>query len=470
MQGKHSNFKLTILLIACVLIALPIFFERLHSDEAFYWDISHNLFKGNGLLSGIDNRPYVGHMPLPLVLAAPFSSLLGEHIYTVRFVAALFTIGCAVLIFLISQSLYSQNVAFISSLLFLTSFQALRFGGRFYLDQFGAFFFLLAVFLLLKKRYFLAGLFAALMILGREYWLGIYPFFIIYLLMKKEPITTFVLPFIIILLGGLFYAASTVGLSYFYQNQFTVNTLKRYLNPSFLQENAVSLFKSWLEVFIVNVLTFVGFFYAWNSLKENKLWLLVLPQFVVVSMIYGFIVNGGVTQYPLGLVASMSIFAGHGLHRIWNGFPPISRYQKYFVPVVLVMIAFQFIGLNIVATKVTLHQNWGIWGFGYKDDAKIISLLREKAAGEYIYGIHGAFVEDRSRWNWTDFGVQQAIREEPDWLITFDNYVRFKQPKENSLKVEIYHIGPYLVFHSHPRGHLSELIAQTEFPKWRFRK
>ena len=221
---------------------------------------------------------------------------------------------------------------------------------------------------------------------------------------------------------------------------------------------------------IVNVLTFVGFFCAWTSLKENKLWFLVLPQFVVVSMIYGFIVNGGVTQYPLGLVASMSIFAGHGLHRIWNGFPPISRYQKYFVPVVLVMIAFQFIGLNIVATKVTLHQNWGIWGFGYKDDAKIISLLREKAVGEYIYGIHGAFVEDRSRWNWTDFGVQQAIREEPDWLIIFDNYVRFKQPKENSLKVEIYHIGPYLVFHSHPRGHLSELIAQTEFPKWRFRK
>jgi hypothetical protein len=85
---------------------------------------------------------------------------------------------------------------------------------------------------------------------------------------------------------------------------------------------------------------------------------------------------------------------------------------------------------------MTLHQNWGIYGFGYKDDAKIISLLREKAAGEYIHGIHGAFVENRSRWNWTDFGVQQAIAEEPDWLITFDNMSGSYSPKETSLRLK----------------------------------
>ena len=471
MHGRPGNFKILVFLIGCVLIAFPIFFERLHSDEAFYWDVSHNFYEGKGLISGIDNKPYVSHMPLPFVIAAPIS-FLGNPIYTVRFVAALFTIGCATLIFLIGQSLYSQNGAFISSLLFLTSFQALRYGGRFYLDQFGAFFFLLAIFLLLKRRYFLAGLFATLMILGREYWLGVYPFFIVYLLFKRESITTFVLPFVTILVAGIFYAASTVGLIYFFENQhFTVYTLKHYLlNLPFLQEHTISLLQSWLEVIAVNILIFLSFAFAWPLLKESKLWLFILPQFAVVSLVYGFVVNGGVTQYPLGLIASMSIFAGYGLKRLWNTIPLLVRYERNFVSVMLVIIAFQFIGLNIVATKVTLHQNWGIYGFGYKDDAQIISLLREKAAGEYIHGLHGAFVENRSRWNWTDFNVQGAISEEPDWFITFDNYVRFIQPKENVREVEVQQIGPYLIFHSHPRGHLSELIAQADFPRWKLRK
>jgi len=469
MRVLPDNLKISIFLTGCVLIALPVFLERLHSDEVLYWDIAHNLYTGRGLFSSVENRFFTGHMPLPFVIAGPFS-LLSDSIYGVRMIGALFTIGCAVLIFVIAERLYSRQTAFISSLLFLTSFQALRFGGRFYLDQFGAFFFLLALLLLLKNRYFLSGLSATLMILGREYWLGVYPFLILFLLIRKEPVTRFIVPFAMLVMGGLLYVASTVGLNYFYESQAIVNTLKHLLNQSFLQENIVSLAKSWLELVLVNGLIFLGFFFAWPSLKDSKLWLLILPQFAVVSMVYGFIVNGGATQYPLGLIASMSIFAGYGLKRLWDTIPLLVRYESHFVSVMLVIIVFQFIGLNIVATKVTLHQNWGIYGFGYTDDAQVISLLREKAAGEYIHGIHGGFVESRSRWNWTDFGVQQAIAEEPDWLITFDNYVQFIQPPEENSSVEIHHIGPYLVFHSHPRGHLSEFIVPADFPKWRFRK
>jgi hypothetical protein len=463
------RLKIIVFVVASGLIVLPIFFERLHSDEVLYWDVAYSLYTGKGLFSTVLNRQFIGHMPLPFVIAGPFS-LIGDSISGVRFIAAIFTIGCAILIFTIAERLSSEKMAVISSLLFLVSFQALRFGGRFYLDQFGAFFFLLAVFLLLEKRYSLAGLSAALMVIGREYWLGVYPFFMAYLFLKREPVMPFLIPFILLLTLGLFYTASTVGLSYFYENQAIVNTLKYYLNITFIQENAVFLLQSWFEVIVVNLFIFLGFIYAWPLLKESRLWLLIFPQFVIVSLVYGFIVNGGVTQYPLGLIASMSIFAGYGLKRLWDTIPLLLRYERHFVSVMLAIITFQFIALNIVATKMTLHQNWGIYGFGYKDDAKIISLLREKAAGEYIHGIHGAFVENRSRWNWTDFGVQQAIAEEPDWLITFDNYVRFLQPKGNIPQVEIYHIGPYLVFHSHPRGHLSELIAQTDFPKWKLRK
>lgn len=469
MRDQSNETKIYLFLVGCVLIALPIFFERLHSDEVLYWDVAHNLYSGKGLFSSVENRFFTGHMPLPFIIAGPFS-LIGDSIFGVRLIAALFTIGCAVLIFTIAKQLDSMKTAVISSLLFLTSFQALRFGGRFYLDQFGAFFFLLAVFLHLNKRYFLAGLSATLMILGREYWLGVYPFFIVYLLMKREPITIFIFPFVVLLAGGLFYAASTVGLTYFYEDQAIVNTLKHYSSISFFQENAASLLQSWLEVIAVNLLIILGFIFAWPLLKKSRLWFLILPQFAIVSLVYGFIINGGVTQYPIGLIASMSIFAGYGLKRFWDTIALLVRYERQFVSVMLVIIAFQFIGLNIMATRVTLHQNWGIYGFGYKDDARVISLLREKAAGEYVHGIHGGFVESRSRWNWTDFGVQKAIAEEPDWFITFDNYVRFVQPKENIPEVEVHQVGPYLVFHSHPRGHLSELIAQADFPKWKLRK
>ena len=469
MGPQTVKIKTILFLGGCLLILFPVFFERLHSDEILYWDVAHNLYSGKGLFSSVENRFFTGHMPLPFIIAGPFS-FVGDSIVGVRLISALFTIGCAVLIFIIAKRFYLPKIAFISSLLFLTSFQALRFGGRFYMDQFGAFFFLFAVFLLLNKRYLSAGLSAALMILGREYWLGIYPFFVVYLFVRRESFTTFLLPFFILFLVGIWYAQSTVGLTYFYESQAIVNTLKHYLNISFLQENAASLLQSWLELIAVNLLIVIGFIFSWPLLKESKLWLLIFPQFVIVSLIYGFVVNGGVTQYPFGLIASMSIFAGYGLNRIWNTIPLPLKLQVHFLPIILSMISFQFIGLNVMATKMTLHQNWGVYGLGYKDDAQVISLLREKAAGEYIHGIHGGFVDERSRWSWTDFRVQEAIEDEPDWLITFDNYVRFLQPPENSPNVEVYSIGPYLVFHSHPRGYLSELIVQADFPKWKLRK
>ena len=177
MFAQHKYYKLILIILALILILIPIFWERLHSDEVLYWDVANNLFTGKGLFSEVENRVYTGHMPLPFILAG-FFSLFGEQIFGVRVIAALFTIGCAYLIFLIAERLYSKEVALISSLLFLLSFQALRFGGRFYLDQFGAFFFLLALFCLLQKRFFLSGIFSVLMVLGREYWVGVYPFFV----------------------------------------------------------------------------------------------------------------------------------------------------------------------------------------------------------------------------------------------------------------------------------------------------
>src|SRR3990172_7486034 len=77
MFAQSARLKITVFLIAFVLIILPIFFERLHSDEVLYWDVAHNLYTGKGLFSTVLNRSFIGHMPLPFIIAGPFS-LIGD--------------------------------------------------------------------------------------------------------------------------------------------------------------------------------------------------------------------------------------------------------------------------------------------------------------------------------------------------------------------------------------------------------
>lgn len=67
--------------------------------------------------------------------------------------------------------------------------------------------------------------------------------------------------------------------------------------------------------------------------------------------------------------------------------------------------------------------------------------------------------------------VEKNLEIEPDWYVIIEpRLIKFKTAPENIKYVEVYRIGPYIVLHSHPSGHLQELIEPSkEFSIWTLR-
>ena|GEM_PF-914539 len=482
-----------IIITGFFLILLPIPFEKLHSDEVIYWEITRNLANGAGFKTIDLEGPFIGHGVLPFLITAPFLSI-NSHIFIARFVSALFTIGCSIMIFLLVRgNTKDEKAAFISSILFIFSLNTLRFGGRFYLDPYGLFFFLLSLFLITNDKLFpsppplphgerikvrgnsdvfkiaLSGITAGLSILGRELWLGVYPFYLIYLWKKRKSVLRFFIFSILPFIPFLIYVFVGPGFSYFLKVQAVLWNLKDLLVVGGKGELVPQLFHSWVEFFLLHILTIIGAIWSIKSKRcDTDLLILILPQFLILSMVNGFITNGAFTQYPLGLQAGLALLAGPG---ILDGTSRLIRwFNKKISPVFLILcvIIAQFIILNILATKVSSHGSFGIHALGWWNDKKVIDLLNEGARGEVIVGEHGAFVKGALKWIWVDRDIVRAIEIEPDWLVTYPNRVRITGEEPD--KVKVYHIGPYLVLHSHPPGHMKDVIAPVDFPKWRFRK
>ncbi|NYZ79018.1 hypothetical protein H0N99_02620, partial [Candidatus Micrarchaeota archaeon] len=217
---------------------------------------------------------------------------------------------------------------------------------------------------------------------------------------------------------------------------------------------------------IVQIITVVGFIsWVWN--KRDNLLILILPQFLIISLIQGFIYNGALTQYSMGLQASMALLAGPGIVWIWKKY-----FQKYPLNISLFsVLILQFLLFSYLATILSLRGAIGVHDFGYWYDGEVIALLNQKASNETIAGLHGAFIKDAKEWVWYERDVDKVLEMEPDWYIIVEpKLIDFKTKPENIKEVEVYKIGPYIVLHSHPRGHLHELIEPNkEFKEWTFR-
>jgi len=447
-----------IIIIGVILLITPLFFERIYDDEAIYWSKSKSVTE-RGLLE----IPKMTRMPFAMLVVAPFLGL-NDSIFVARFVSALFAIASAVIIFEIVKTYSNEQAAFISALLFIFSFQTIRFATRFYLDICGVFFFLLSLYLIRKNRVRMAGLFFALAMLSREIWFGLYPFMIIYLWKNKKSVNSFIILSAIPVLIFALFIHLTVGLGAYLSYSAVAQTMGYVSNN--LSEIPLYLAQSWVEFLIVQIITVVGFIsWVWN--KRDTLLILILPQFLIISLIQGFIYNGALTQYAMGLQASMALLAGLGIVRIWKKY-----FQKYPLNISLFLVLIlQFLLFSYLATTLSLRGAIGVHDFGYWYDEEVIALLNQKASNETIAGLHGAFIKDAKKWVWYERDVDKVLEMEPDWYIIVEpKLIDFKTKPENIKEVEVYKIGPYIVLHSHPRGHLHELIEPNkEFKEWMFR-
>jgi len=458
-KGMDSmKYKETLIIFGIVILFLPIFFERIYDDEAIYWSLSNSI-----IANGLSEVAYIGRMPFAMLLASLFMNL-NDSIFVPRILSALFAIGSSIIIFEISKIYSNEKAAFISSILFIFSFQAIRFGTRFYLDIYGVFFFLLSVYLIKKNKIGISGLSFALAILSRETWVGLYPFMILYLWKNKKPVGSFIIQsFIPILIFFVPIQMTTGVVDYLGRSAFAQDT-------SYLSENLYQiplyLAQSWIEFSVIHIITLLGFI-SWIFYKRDDLLIIILPQFLLLSLIQGFIYNGALTQYAMGIQASMALFAGPGLFILWKKY-----FRSYPLQLSITLIlVIQLLLFSYLATSLSLRGSLGVHDFGYWYDEEVITLLNQKAGNETIAGFHGAFIKGAKEWVWYERNVDEVLSMEPDWYIIVEpKLIDFKTDPENTKQVEVYNIGPYIILHSHPPGHMHELIEPSkEFKKWMFR-
>jgi len=452
------SYKKTIIIFGIFLLFLPIFFERIYDDEAIYWSKSKSIIE-----TGLSEVFKIGRMPLAILIASPFL-IINDGIFVPRFIAVLFAIANAIIIFEIVKIHSDEQAAFISAMLFIFSFQTIRFGTRFYLDIFGVFFFLLSVYLIKKNKLNLAGFSFALAMLSRETWFGLYPFMIIYIWKTRKTVNSFILP-------------SIIPLLIFFVPMYLTSGLDNYLGHSGFAQNLSDLSKnvytlpmylaqSWVEFLIIQIMTIIGFISSLRYKRDDFL-ILILPQFLLVSLIGEFVYNGALTQYPMGLQASMALLAGPGILKIWR------KYFKNYAlqPLLILILIIQFLLFSYLATVLSLRGAIGVHDFGYWYDQEVITLLNQKAKNQTIVGLHGAFIKDAKNWIWGERNVDKILEIEPDWYVIVEpQLIRFKTEPQNIKEVELYRIGPYIILHSNPRGHLHELIeSNKEFKMWMLR-
>lgn len=456
--------------LGLVFITIPLLFQRLHSDEVIFWEVAKNIAIGAGPISEThEGTFFVLHMPLPFLISSLFL-IISQDILVARAVASLFTVGTAIFIYLAASKRYGRGEALIGAFFFLFSFQILRYGGRFYLDQFGAMFFIASIYLVFLRKHAGAGVFALLAILSREYWAAVYPFFAFYILRHDggtKGLARFVLPGAVTAVFFLIIVLST-DIGYDFAREAYRSAAVKNITATFTahpaREAAGMLSRAWTEFLILNLVLSAGLVVA--AWKDRSLFLLFLPQMILTSLAHGFMVDGGVTQYPIGLLSTTAVFGGSGIKRLSGQFFEEGR----FIKAGLALAFMQFIAFNIMASAVSLHKNISIYGFGYSDDRKVIEILRRQARGAYIHGIWGAFVEDRRRWDWTDYLIQDAIDKGPDWLVTFENYVDINPEGKKELTYNLYRIGPYLMVHPLGSTALGDIVRQKAFNRWALKK
>ncbi|ALV63870.1 putative membrane protein [Thermococcus sp. 2319x1] len=456
--------KNKLILLWFILIFIPLFTLRLFQDEMLYLNMSRKALQFE----------FLPRSSLVFILTSPLMVLknVDFRVFLPRIATSLITLLDLILIYNIAKMYYGKKAGFLSSLMFLFSFVALRYGARYTLEPWGTFFALLAVYYLDTKPMY-SAVSMGLAFWAREQWVVVYPFYLILAKIKKDHRT-----FIRILLVSSVVVALNF-LFIFYVSEFyggihrasvvsyPSKTLSSYI--SFIP----SLLRDWMEFVIAFPLTTIGFIYTLIKDRKNPEFWVIIPSVLVLNGLPGFILNGPFERYTFGPLALMSIFSGYGITQLYNDLRSkiklldILTVEKW---VALFLIA-QFIFFNVAVLKLSDIGAKGIQDYGYWHDREVFKILEENAnPNEFFVGTPHPALLGFKNWKWADRNIQKAIELNPDWLITFESWVNFRENPHEIDELEIYSIGPYLVIHAKEKGAIKKYVVSSDLKLWKFRK
>ncbi|MBC7095416.1 glycosyltransferase family 39 protein [Thermococcus sp.] len=452
--------KTKLILLWFILVFTPLFTLRLFQDEMLYLDASRK----------VTYLEFLPRSSLVFVLTSPLMVFenVDLRVFLPRIATSVIILLDLLLIYKLAKRYYGEKAGFLSSLMFLFSFVVLRYGARYTLEPWGVFFVLLAVYYFDEKP-LLAALSIGLAFCARETWLTTYPFFLAYAWRRnrKEFSKILLVSAIPITLNFLFIASINL-----YKSPLSYNA--RDALDWGVSNIVQRLLRGWLEFAVGYILIVVGFIYGVKKDKTHKdFLLLVLPSLITLNGVNGFILNGPFERYTFGPLALMSIFSGYGIIELYNslktkiGFLKILSVEKW---VVSFLIA-QFILFNVAVIELSDIGAKGIHDYGYWYDREVFRILRENAdPDEFFVGTPHPALLGFKNWKWADRNIQKAVDLDPDWLITFESWVNFKENPDEIKELEIYSVGPYLIIHAKEKGAIKQYVVSSDLKLWKFRK
>ncbi|HIH71975.1 MAG: Uncharacterized protein XD43_0198 [Thermococcales archaeon 44_46] len=449
-----------LILLWFIMIFTPLFTLRLFQDEMLYLNMSRKAL----------HLEFLPRSSLVFILTSPLMAFgsVDLRVFLPRAATAFVTLMDIILIYSIAKRYYGEKTGFLSSLMFLFSFVALRYGARYTLEPWGTLFVLVTIYYFGEKP-LTAALSIGLAFCARETWLTTYPFFLIYAWRKnrKEFPKILGVSAIPIALNLLFMASISL-----YGSPLSYNArdaLKWGINNVVLR-----LARGWLEFAVAYLLIVVGFLYGVKKDKFHRdILLLVLPSIITLNGVNGFILNGPFERYTFGPLALMSIFSGYGIIQLYNNLKSKTKLLNILAVekwVTLFLIA-QFIFFNIAVLKLSDIGAKGIQDYGYWYDREVFEILEEKAdLEEFFVGTPHPALLGFENWKWADRNIQKAVELDPDWLITFESWVNFRENPQEIEELEIYSAGPYLLIHAKEEGAIKKYVVSSDLKLWKFRK
>lgn len=455
MENKNK-----LILLWFIIIFVPLFTLRLFQDEMLYLNTSRKAL----------HLEFLPRSSLVFILTSPLMAFgsVDLRVFLPRAATAFVTLMDIILIYSIAKRYYGEKTGFLSSLMFLFSFVALRYGARYTLEPWGTLFVLVTIYYFGEKP-LTAALSIGLAFCARETWLTTYPFFLIYAWRKnrKEFPKILGVSAIPIALNLLFMASISL-----YGSPLSYNArdaLKWGINNVVLR-----LARGWLEFVFAYLLIVIGFLYGVKKDKFHRdILLLVLPSIITLNGVNGFILNGPFERYTFGPLALMSIFSGYGIIQLYNNLKSKTKLLNILAVekwVTLFLIA-QFIFFNIAVLELSDIGAKGIQDYGYWYDREVFEILEEKAdLEEFFVGTPHPALLGFENWKWADRNIQKAVELDPDWLITFESWVNFRENPQEIEELEIYSAGPYLLIHAKEEGAIKKYVVSSDLKLWKFRK
>jgi len=460
LRSPAGYFLVLTVILGSLLLFLPIQYARLDDDEAIYYVITKDLVEDFRIPA------HRGSTLVPFLLWAP-AFLLGDNLLWLRFVTALLTLGTAVVLYLAGSSMFTPRAGFSAAILFLFSFQVLRYGIRVVPDPFGSFFAMLSLLLLVKRKAGSSGAAFSLAAYSYQFWIPMYLVYALEAWRQKLSIRRF--------FAGTIIIASALQAIIFTQHSPS-EILKSFLRGggpeyvttagSWVGPSLGGILTGWLEFSVLSFLPLLGIAIGYASNRRRWLIWFIALQFLVVCLYPGFAVHGGTSHYPYGLVPLLALCGGAGFPVAWAALTRRRNANRLYAAALLCLLVGQVLVFNQLATSLSVRGVQGVYDLGYEYDLAAIDALRQMDRGGLMAGetAHGLLI-DPSRYVWGG-----SLDLNPTLFMGYRTDVILKDVTNASLHIQAVEIGPYILVQLRDGGRLSDYISVvTPAQVWLYR-